>query len=146
MKKKSKQEYPTSPMAERILRLHRKWADEAQRQSERLSRKGKITMLALFIAAGMAGSILCFSKVLQSSAFAFRIGTIRSPVVETDTFKRKPTIPASIKNRFQFFMDSLARSPGGSNLQDSLLRKYPGLLDSIALIERLETDNKPGNK
>lgn len=44
-------------------------------------------------------------------------------------------------HRFRIYMDSLAASPAGKKVHDSIVNLHPGLLDSIAIIENYYQSN-----
>lgn len=133
------------------FRFQRKWADFMQRHTERLSRKGKLNILCLFCVAAASLSIYFIaSSVTNRKASSFTVIHLKKPpyavnagdentkafiIISEDEYKKI--------HRFRYYMDSLARSPSGKQLYESILSQRPGLMDSILLIENIyQSQNK----
>lgn len=127
------------------FRFQRKWADFMQRHTERLSRKGKLNILCLFCVAAASLSIYFIaSSVTHRKASSFTVIHLKKPpyAVNAGDEKTKALVIISEDeykkiHRFRNYMDSLARSPSGKQLYESILSQRPGLMDSIMIIEEL---------
>ena len=120
------------------------WAKWMVKRTEKFSRRTWVVLLVLFVL-----SMSTYSTYLAVSAFtkkdgnSFTITPIKKPKHTTETGETdKEAAEVSeaeygrIK-RFRVYMDSLARSPSGKTLYDSINSHRPGLMDSLQLIEQL---------
>lgn len=127
------------------IRLQQRWADFMQRHTERFSRNGKLIILSLFcVTAGSLSVYLIWSSVTSHKASSFTVIHFKKPpyAVKSGDENTKALVIVSEAEyekiqRFRFYMDSLARSPSGKELYDSILSQRPGLMDSILLIENI---------
>ncbi len=133
------------------FRFQRKWADFMQRHTERFSRNGKLILLSLFCLAAASLSIYFItSGVTSRKASSFTVIHLKKPpyaVKAGDEYTKALVIVSNDEyekiQRFRLYMDSLARSPSGKKLHDSILSQRPGLIDSILLIEKIyQSQNK----
>ena len=127
------------------LRFQQRWADFMQRHTERFSRNGKLIILSLFcLTAGSLSIYLIASSVTSHKASSFTVIHLKKPpyAVKSGDENTKALMMVSKAEHekiqhFRIYMDSLARSPSGKKLLDSILSQRPGLMDSILLIENI---------
>lgn len=145
------QERLANDIVSACFRFQRKWADFMQRHTERFSRNGKLVILSLFCVVAASLSIyLIASGVTSREASSFTVIHFKKPryAVKTGDENTKALVIVSNDEykkiqRFRLYMDSLARSPSGKKLHDSILRQRPGLIDSILLTEKInQSQNK----
>lgn len=149
--RKKKKTIETNAVQDRIvqsivakcLQLQQRWADDMQRRSERLSTGGKRIAFTLFcLAAGSLSIYLIAASLAGSSPAAFSVSGIKTP---RHIRVGEPARPAVIITKQEYeriagyhrYIDSLARSPTGKSIYDSLLSRHPGLLDSLHFIENI---------
>lgn len=129
------------------LRIKLAWVEWMERQSGRLGRKGHYVALGLFVSISMGCCVL-----LITGGFSTLIREVNlqpAPIVKVKSINANPaspTIEDSVLEQgvqsFRNYMDSLARSPSGMRLRDSLLNARPGLMDSIKIAETLINNRK----
>lgn len=133
------------------LRFQQRWADSMQRRTERLSRNGKLIILSLFcLTAGSLSVYLIASSVKSHKASSFTVIHLKKTpyAIKAGDENTKALLIVTKEEyekiqRFRFYMDSLAGSPSGKKLYDSILSQRPGLMDSILLIENIyQSQNK----
>lgn len=130
--------------------LQRGWADWLGRRTAHLKRSHWIITLALFVLlAGGYNGYLMFGSFQGTGENVFSIFPIQKPSLfkETgeilfDTLQQLPSGEYERIHRFRVFMDSLAQSPSGKMMYDSILRHRPGLMDSVLFIEKHYRSNK----
>lgn len=122
--------------------LRNGWAAWMTKRTAGFSRRTWKTLLALFII--FYGS---YSIYLAASAFSskekksFSITSIKKPKHATETDEDNTALPQVAEaeyrriKRFRAYMDSLARSPSGKIIYDSITKSRRGLMDSIKLVE-----------
>ena len=128
----------------RVIRLQERCATFMQKQTERLSFKGKLMLLALFCLLSGSLSIYLFTRSLMGHHPAsISVSNIKAPLYGgkpgDENARSSLTITKQEYERIKYFrqyMDSLALSPSGKPLYDSIQRDRPGLIDSIALVEK----------
>ena len=121
------------------VHLLQRWADFMQRFTERLSRNGKLIILSLFcMTAGSLSLYLIVSSVISRKASSFNVSHLKIPsYVDKSGDENAKAVVTITKNefekiqRFRIYMDSLARSPSGRKVHDSILNQRPHLMDSI---------------
>lgn len=119
-----------------------RWAVWMSGRTNQFSRRTWVTLLILFV---LSGGVCC----IYIAASSFRYGDKRTLSI-TPINKPKHVIkmgeatvistklPEKEYNRikqFRLYMDSLARSPGGKEIYDSIIANRPGLMDSVRFIE-----------
>nr|MBD3623431.1 hypothetical protein [Sunxiuqinia sp.] len=116
-----------------------------ERMTENLSRT-KLVLLLLFFIALMAGhSIFLIGKsVLGNEANSVSVTAFKIPKHVTKSVGAVPQKDIAVNNdvfqriiHFREYIDSLARSPDGKAMYDSIVANRPGLLDSINLVEKI---------
>ena len=125
-------------------RLQGGWANWMMKRTEKFSRRTWIVLLILFVLSISAYSVyLAASAITGKAEISITVTPIEKPRYTTETRETdKEAVEVSkaeyrhIK-RFRIYMDSLARSPSGKTLYDSLNSHRPGLMDSLQLIEQL---------
>jgi hypothetical protein len=118
------------------------WAGWMQRQSERLSRGGKITIWFMFsLLAGGYSSWLIIGGVSGKLTNPFTVTPIRAPAYATSTVQTGNAMISSQEferiHRFRLYMDSLYVSTEGKARYEMIVGQRPGLIDSVRTIEEL---------
>jgi len=145
-------------LAETIVRTclcwQDKWASWMQRKTMHVSRKTKLIVLFTFISlTGGYNLYLIARSFLTKQTTILSINAIKTPehVLRSsdEVLKRNAIIMEkelqSIQ-QFKLYMDSLAHSPTGKNLFDSINTARPGLMDSILIIENIYLSHKLNSK
>lgn len=123
-------------------RLRHIWAKWMEKRTAKLSPGNWKMALALFVLLTGGYSIyLAVNGFTSKGTTTFSITPIRKPGHLTETGEAKTTLPQvsqaeyrRIRN-FRMYMDSLARSPSGRSVYDSITHNRPGLMDSVRFIE-----------
>lgn len=127
------------------LQLQTGWELWMGKRTQHLSRRTMLLLLVAFI--GIAGGY-CIYLIGQSfsgtQTNAFSVTPIKKPgfVRQTGEAASPPDMIVSKPDyqriiRFRGYMDSLARSPAGKAVYDSILLSRPGLLDSARFIQEI---------
>ena len=131
-------------MVNACLRMQTGWAQWMGRRTQHLSRRALLLLLLAFIALSGGYSIYLIGQSFSGhQANAFSVTPIKKPghVLQTGEATSQPDMLISTDYqriiRFRGYMDSLARSPAGKTVYDSILLSRPGLPDSIRLIEEI---------
>lgn len=127
------------------LRWQSRWAEWMQTKAEKLSGKGKLMVLLIFVLLTGSYSIYLIGKSLpENHSPSFSIISIKRPAHIQETGDEAKHTNAVISkseyeriHRFSKYMDSLANSSTGKVLYDSMVTLRPGLMDSIQLIENI---------
>lgn len=127
----------------RVLRLikavQRVWADWMKRKTAGMPKRQWIVVLSVFLAFGIAYNVLILTGYWLSSDI--RLDQIRRPVhVEQTSSTLNNAIIKAGKDHISVLrghLDSLANSESGKGLLDSVLQKYPDLMDSLNRYEEL---------
>lgn len=130
--------------------LQRRWADWLGTRTAHLKHSHWIITLALFVLlAGGYNSYLMFGSFQGTGEKVFSIFPIQKPSlfnktgeILSDTLQQLPSGEYERIHRFRAYMDSLAQSPSGKLLYDSILLHRPGLMDSVIFIEKHYRPNK----
>lgn len=145
------QERLASSIVSSCIRLQQRWANFMQCHTERLSRNGKLTLLSLFcLIAGSLSIYFITNSLLSRRASSFTVAPVTNPPNAGKSGDENTKALVIVSNseyekiqRFKRYMDSLARSPSGKILYDSIRNNRPGLMDSILLIETIyQSQNK----
>jgi len=122
--------------------VQRIWADMMAKHTGTFSRKTWITSLVLFILFGSGCSIYLIVRAISSEIKTMvPVSQIKKPAHvtetgETDNTSVQETAMEYVRvKQFRLYMDSLARSPSGRIIYDSIIRSRPGLMDSVRFIE-----------
>lgn len=123
-------------------RLQGGWANWMMKRTEKFSHRTWIVLLILFVlSTGTYSAYLAVSAFTKGSN-AITITPIKKLKQATET-EDTPIEAVEISEaeysrikKFRVYMDSLARSPSGKVLYDSITRHRPGLMDSVQVIER----------
>lgn len=132
-------------MVNACLRLQTRWARWMGKRTEHLSRKTLLLLLLVFIfIAGGYSSYLIGQSFQGNLANVFSVTPIIKPghIEHTGDNASQQVMIISKTDyqriiRFRGYMDSLARSPAGKAVHDSIVLTRPGLPDSIRLIEMI---------
>ena len=127
------------------IRWQSKWAEWMQRKTEKFSGKGKLIMLLIFVLLTGGYSIYLIGKSFSGNPTpSFSIISIKRPAHIQENGDEAEHINAVISKSeyerihwFRQYMDSLAGSPSGKALHDSIVAHRPGLMDSIQIIENI---------
>jgi hypothetical protein len=122
-----------------------RWAFWMQRKAEKLSGKGKLIMLLIFVLFSGSYTIYLIGESFSGNPKpSFSITSIKRPahVQENgDESKHTNTVISQSEyeriHQFRQYMDSLTSSPTGKVLHDSIVAHRPGLMDSIQIIENM---------
>lgn len=122
--------------------IQRIWADMMAKHTGTFSRKTWIMSLVFFILFGSGCSIYLIVRAISGESKAMvPVSRIKKPahVTETDetdniSVQEKGAEYERVK-QFRLYMDSLARSPSGRIIYDSIIQSRPGLMDSVRFIE-----------
>lgn len=121
-----------------------KWVKWMTKTFGMMPRARLILIAALFVifSAGYSG-YLVFINIYRINDVGFTTDHIARPNI-TPIAGFEPSVPtktviadngASSIARYRRYMDSLARSPAGKHIYDSIMRHRPGLYDSIKALE-----------
>lgn len=127
------------------LRWQSRWAEWMQRKAEKLSGKGKLMVLLIFVLLTGSYSIYLIRKSFtKNQTPSFSIISIKRPAHIQETGDEVKLTNAVISkseyeriHRFSQYMDSLIHSFTGKVLYDSMVALRPGLMDSIQIIENI---------
>jgi hypothetical protein len=118
------------------------WAKWMMKRTEKFSRRTWIVLLILFVLFNSTYSIyLAVSAIAEKDGTLITVTPIKKPRYTTETRETdNEAVEVSESEyrrikRFRVYMDSLARSPSGKTLYDSINSHRPGLIDSLQLIE-----------
>lgn len=129
--------------------LKSKWAEWMTKQTAKLSIRNQVVVFGFFIACTCSYSVYLISMSFSDThSKRITVTTIVKPVKAIESYNAtiKKSIPFSQNElnkmiQFRAYIDSLARSPTGKKVLDSLTNKHPGLLDSLARIENYYESN-----
>ncbi len=130
-------------------RLQGGWANWMMKRTEKFSRRTWLVLLALFVMFTSSYSVyLAVNAFTGKKDNSITITPIKKPKHATETGETKTDAAevseaeySRIKN-FRVYMDSLARSPSGKALYDSITIHRPGLMDSVRFIENYYQQSK----
>lgn len=116
-----------------------------QKQTERLSGNGKMVMLVLFcLITGSLSIYLFASNLIGKPSTAIPMTHIKPSLSSGKSGDENTKSSVSITKHeyqriksFRDYMDSLARSPSGKLVYQDIIAHRPGLMDSIALVEKI---------
>ena len=125
-----------------IFVLQHKCAKWLENRTAHLSAKSWIVILFCFIVFTVGGNVYLIVDGLNGNAKKIERSLISRPINAVAFDTKNTILNASLSKtqiermaRFQMYMDSLGRSPTGKQVQDSMLRLRPGLLDSLVVVE-----------
>lgn len=129
--------------------LQNRWATWMNRHTQTFSRNTWKLLLVLFVlTAGGYSIYLTIDAFFNANGKSISIIPIKKPAHINETGDAAATTPSitdagysHIKN-FRLYMDSLARSPSGKIIYDSIIMYRPGLMDSIRMIEKYYQQQK----
>lgn len=128
----------------RCVLWKKRWAVWMENKYNRLSLKKKTIILLCFVTFTGGYSIFLVVSAFNNrqslghSATRFSIprhikttvsNPIRNYAVHDEEYKRI--------HRFRLYMDSLYKDPSGRSLYDSIIRRRPGLMDSVFMAENI---------
>lgn len=126
-----------------------KWAQWMTKQTAKLSFASQLVIWGFFIACVSGYSIYLIGiSFSDSDSNTITVTPIVKPVKTFSTDDRTINKNSSVSKieldkiiRFRAYIDSLARSPTGKRVLDSITDKRPRLLDSLAGIEHYYQSN-----
>ncbi|UCS95204.1 hypothetical protein KZP23_09435 [Echinicola marina] len=131
-------------------RLQKAWAQWMSNRTKGISQRILKMALAAFVLS--IGSYCIYLGVHaitgKSKDNTFTVTSIKRPRHLTQTGDVGPTTPlVSMQEyerikKFRLYMDSLARSPTGKKVYDSIMVCRPGLMDSVRYFEKQYQDSK----
>jgi hypothetical protein len=145
-KKKNNSEHRSTILAKGIhsgyKRIQEGWASWMMKCTKNFSRRTWLAILILFVLSTSTFCVyLAISSFGRNENSSILIVRIKKPIHIHETGK---TFPEDLKvseaeydriKKFRVYMDSLARSPAGKILYDSIISNRPGLMDSVAFLE-----------
>lgn len=131
------------------LVLQKEWAVWMTRQSTKLSVKNQLLVFGLFIACSVGYSVylisMTFSDLVPNKITVTQIINPINTFQTNDATIPKSSIVSKVELdkiiRFRTYMDSLARRTSGRKIYDSIVKNRPGLLDSLAVVEKYYQSN-----
>lgn len=128
-----------------VTQQQRKIADRLQDRTQGWSRRKLIYMLVFFcIVFGGSSGYIIWQGLYGKDKHIITIAPIDIPIrIDSDFSARNHKNGASVDaaylpiRRFLHYMDSLGKSPSGRATYDSILKARPGLMDSIALLNKI---------
>lgn len=133
-------------VAERIafflLSMQSRFADFLNSKTKTLNIKIKRLWLAVFCILFGGFSIYAFIGAFEGNEKEIRFSEVSVPKYydQTGAEMKGPKVSEkdiTIINRFDKYMDSLHRAPGGKVVYDSILKTRRGLMDSIQAIKQI---------
>lgn len=129
----------------KITSFQFRWAAMMQSITDRFSvRTKKFTTVMVALFASLYSLYIIASSILQKPKKEFPISKIHVPAYATKTGEEKlpvgNLIPEKEYNkiiRFHQYMDSLNQTAKGKIIADSIIKKRPGLMDSVLQLKKL---------
>jgi hypothetical protein len=126
------------------------WAKWMMKRTEKFSRRTWVVLLVLFVlSTSTYSAYLAVSAFTKKGSNSITITPIKKLKHATETGE-VPIEAAEVSEteysrikKFRMHMDSLARSPSGKILYDSITSHRPGLMDSVRFIENYYQQLKP---
>ncbi|SFW70803.1 hypothetical protein SAMN02927921_03498 [Sinomicrobium oceani] len=124
--------------------LQKAWAKWMSNKTKRISKRSGTIALVLFVSLTSGYCIYLGVHAItgKSKDNAFTVTSIKRPRHLTESEAIASPLPPVSKQdyrriqKFRWYMDSLARSPSGRKLYDSIVAARPGLMDSVRYIEK----------
>lgn len=130
-------------------RLQSGWAQWMLRRTVGISpNKMRLILAAFVLVIGSYCAWLTYAGITGKSATFFSVTPIKKPSHTTTSDSLVTAMPKLSDSeyqrirRFRGYMDSLAGSPTGKRMYDSIIRHRPGLMDSILYIEKYYGQHK----
>ena len=124
--------------------LQKAWAQWMSNKTKRISKR--IVTIALVIFVSLTSGYCIYLGVHaitgKSKGNAFTVTPIKRPRHLTEYGAIASPLPSVSKQDYRriqksrLYMDSLARSPTGKKIYDSIIATRPGLMDSVRYIEK----------
>ncbi|MDT0677047.1 hypothetical protein [Autumnicola musiva] len=123
--------------------LQKEWAQWMSNKTKSISKRALTIALVVFVSFTSSYCIYLGIHAItgKSKGNAFTVTSIKRPRHLTVSGDMEPTLPPVSRRdyeriqKFRFYMDSLARSPSGRKLYDSIMANRPELMDSVRYIE-----------
>ncbi|MDT0641563.1 hypothetical protein RM553_01845 [Zunongwangia sp. F363] len=124
--------------------LQKAWAQWMSNKTKSISKRS--VTISLFVFVSLTSSYCIYLGVHaitgKNKGSAFTVIPIQRPEHLTESEAIASPLPPVSKRdysriqKFRLYMDSLARSPTGRNIYDSIIATRPGLMDSVHYIEK----------
>ena len=101
----------------------------------------KVILIVFILSSGGYNIYLAVNAIVSKPKKSISVTSIKKPAHATETGDANTTAPQVSEaeymriRKFRTYMDSLARSPSGKIIYDSITRHRPGLMDSVRLVE-----------
>lgn len=137
----------TEALNRRIKRLRRRLADRLNAMTASWTRPQCRLFLLLvslgFVSAGSAVICLALRPSPAGGSPAWNTARISFHYAMPEVSVHKPgAAEIGEIERFSRYMDSLSQTAGGKRIYDSICKARPGLLDSVAAVERIYNNKK----
>lgn len=123
--------------------VQRRWVSWMAKHTVNFSRRTwKLILILFMLFAGGYNAYLIVSGLLEKANKPFSLARIKKPghVIESGDGRAGKLLLSQTEyariRKFRIYLDSLARSPSGKVLYDSIAHSRPGLIDSVHFIER----------
>ena len=124
--------------------LQKAWVQWMSNQTKSISKRAVTIALVFFVSLTSGYCIYLGVHAIsgESKGNVFTVTSIKRPRHLTESGAiASPLTPVSKQDyrriqKFRLYMDSLARSPTGKKLYDSIIAIRPGLMDSVRYIEK----------
>ena len=124
--------------------LQKAWAKWMSNKTKSISKRALTIALVIFVSLTSSYCIYLGLHAItgKSKGNAFTVTSIKRPRHLTESGAMESPLPPVSKQEyrriqnFRLYMDSLARSPTGRNIYDSIIATRPGLMDSVRYIEK----------
>lgn len=124
--------------------LQKAWAQWMSNQTKSISKRAVTIALVVFLSLtnGYCIYLGVHTITVKSNSNSFTVTPIKRPRHLTESGAIASPLPPVSKQdyrriqKFRCYMDSLARSPSGRKLYDSIIATRPGLMDSVRYIEK----------
>jgi hypothetical protein len=127
-----------------LLRVQRRWAKGMSNLFKHLTIQQQKALIVFSVLAGLVYSCFIVYDGFTHKRSAFSVNSIRAPthVVENGdaASSKRLIVPDKVMKdiiRFRNYLDSLSRSAAGKLIADSILKRRPGLPDSIQQLEEI---------
>ena len=128
-----------------FIKCQQNWSNWLHHKTEKVSARRKLIILILFCVLTCGYNLYLLTVTFsEKNLLNFSVTALKKPEYASNSGNENTKAAAIIveeQNKrienFKRYMDSLARSPTGNTIHDSILAIRPGLMDSISLIENM---------
>ncbi|WP_121354106.1 hypothetical protein [Flavisolibacter nicotianae] len=141
-KKEGEGQAASSLFTSLLVRFNRKlvWlADHLQHRSNGLPKRTLKLLLGVFCLLFVSASAYVLTSSVKEKGLPFHITPIKAMPLAVKPVQVPLKTEGEFRriHRLRLSLDSLSRLPGEKVHLDSLLKRYPGILDTLSLLERL---------